>query len=137
MARTRSRKGGCGFGKELAISFVAALFEAEEDFAHGAVELFADKEDAMKMVGHKLKGYQFHFGMHYGDLVPAVLYPSTQRTEFHARSIGAVCRSIAAPQDFTKERTAVFGNHRYHVHATGCVVVAWTAALHGRNFLLP
>ena len=59
-------------GKEVAISFVAALLEAEDDFAKANLNGLFHEEDAVDMVWHELEGLHADFWVEARDRAPGL-----------------------------------------------------------------
>ena len=122
-------------GEQPAVVAIAARLEAADDAAQVALHLLADEQDAVQVVGHHLKGEDFHLRVVAGDAQPLCLHTPAQLRQLHAGSFCRAFGSIAAPRHLAQERAAPLRHHRHHVHHALAVVVAHAAPKHRRLLL--
>lgn len=79
-------------------------------------DMLADKEDAMEVVGHKLKGNNGDFGVVAWDAAPLLDDSLPQRRRHYMWRLLTAEGLARVADDGAEERLASFGFHCDHIH---------------------
>ena len=92
--------------------------------------LFMYKENAVNMVGHDTKPYDFYLRVITRNAKPFIPHPFTQRRQYHMW-LGRAILDVGSTSQCTQQRPAPLDGYCNKIDAALCVVVYLRATFHG------
>lgn len=123
--------GGVLIRAKCKVIMSTAYLEAVEYLTQGAGEVLCDKENAMEVVRHELKGDAFHLRYPCQHPLPVLDDGLAEGAGQQTRSIGSTQGLVHVANHLTEEWPPSFHTHCDQIDLTPLVVVVLQAPVHG------